>query len=185
MPVQPPDAIVLSQRCLIRDLLAELLRIRCGARAVVRCASFEECLALAQDAKVLICDAHGFAAEALAAFMARLRAGRPALRVVTIDDSPEPCDIDGILKAVQFAPPPAQGPHEDLTPLESEVMLAVATGLRNIDIARRMRRSSKTVEKHRANALRKLGLRNVAQLTAYAIRHRLLDIDVVLGKRES
>jgi DNA-binding NarL/FixJ family response regulator len=62
-------------------------------------------------------------------------------------------------------------------------MLAVAAGLRNADIARRMRRSSKTVEKHRANALRKLGFRNVAQLTAYAIRYRLLDMDAILARR--
>jgi DNA-binding NarL/FixJ family response regulator len=59
-------------------------------------------------------------------------------------------------------------------------MLAVASGKRNASIARRMRRSSKTVEKHRANAMRKLGLRTVAQLTAYAIRHRLLDVCEIL-----
>ena len=74
-------------------------------------------------------------------------------------------------------------PHDLLTPLELEVMLAIAAGLRNADVARRMRRSAKTVEKHRANALRKLGFRNVAQLTAYALRHELLDGDSILGPR--
>jgi DNA-binding NarL/FixJ family response regulator len=78
-----------------------------------------------------------------------------------------------------------QAPHEQLTPLEAEVLLAVASGQRNAEIARHMRRSSKTVEKHRANLLRKLGFRNVAQLTAYAIRHGLLNTEAILTRRRS
>jgi len=177
------DAIVLSQRSLIRELLAELLRARAGVRAVVRCASLEEGLAHARNARVLVCDVRGIAADPLAAFIARLRAESPALRVVAIDDSNSACDVDDIVRQAQLAPAPSQLPHASLTPLESTVMLAVAAGLRNADIARRMRRSSKTVEKHRANALRKLGLRNVAQVTAYALRNGLLDADTILARR--
>jgi len=40
------------------------------------------------------------------------------------------------------------------------------------------------VEKHRANLLRKLGFRNVAQLTAYALRHGLLDADAIIARRQ-
>jgi DNA-binding NarL/FixJ family response regulator len=46
-----------------------------------------------------------------------------------------------------------------------------------------MRRSCKTIEKHRANLLRKLGMRTVAELTAYAIHHGLLRADAILAPR--
>ncbi len=184
MPAQPLHALVLSQRGLIRELMGDLLLKQLDARIIGRCGSFDEAIALAHAAQVLVCDVNGVPADALAAFLERLRAQHPTLRVVTIDDSLGSCDIESIVRAVRASDRPAASPHEQLTPLECEVMLAVAAGSRNADIARRMRRSCKTVEKHRANALRKLGFRNVAQLTAYAIRHRLLDPNTILVPRE-
>ena len=180
MSVRSLDVIIVSQRSLIRVLLGELLRTRGAALGILRCASLDEGLSCVRGARVLVCDVQGFGAAALAAFMARMRAEWPAVRVVTIDDSLGVPDLDEVVKAARAADSSTPLPHESLTPLESEVMLAVATGLRNDDIARHMRRSPKTVEKHRANALRKLGFRNVAQLTAYAIRHGLLDADGIL-----
>ena len=184
MLAHPLNAIVCSERGLIRTLLGEMLINRFGVRIVGRYASLEEAVALAHAAGLLVIDLTGDFATDFPAFRERLRTEQPALRVVTIDNSLGDCGIEDIVRAVLASGPAKQTPHDALTPLESEVMLAVAAGLRNADIARRMRRSTKTVEKHRANALRKLGFRNVAQLTAYAIRHRLLDIDLILGQRE-
>jgi len=45
----------------------------------------------------------------------------------------------------------------------------VAEGYKNREIAEYLSISAKTVEKHRANLMKKLGLRSAAELTAYAI----------------
>lgn len=59
-----------------------------------------------------------------------------------------------------------------LTDREREVMQCVASGLRTRDIAQRLSLSQKTVEKHRSNLMRKLGLRSAAAVAAYAIAKR-------------
>ncbi len=67
-------------------------------------------------------------------------------------------------------------PVESLTARESEVLKLVAQGEGNKQIAHRLNLSVKTVEKHRANLMRKLGLRNAAMLVAYAINNRIVDL---------
>jgi DNA-binding CsgD family transcriptional regulator len=174
--------VVVSRRSLIRELLGEVLRTRCAQPVLALCATLDEALAH-PEANVAVWDVNGVGDDLRATALARLHVERPALRVVTIDDSVGQCGVDDIVRAVLAADWLGQLPHETLTPLESEVILAVAAGQRNSDIARRMRRSSKTVEKHRANAMRKLGLRTVAQLTAYALRTGLLDAATILDRR--
>lgn len=173
--------VILSQRPLVRELLSELLRIRCGAQIVAKLASLEPPPEPMPTASVLVCDLHGLHADALDQFLKRMLAENPPLRTVRVDDSQTGLTTDEIVTAVRgvFAPVPVA--HEQLTPLEFDVMLAVAAGQRNAEIARHMRRSSKTIEKHRANLQRKLGVRTVAQLTAYAIHHGLLRADAVLA----
>lgn len=60
-------------------------------------------------------------------------------------------------------------PHERLTVREREVLHMLAEGLSNAEIAARLSVSRRTVEVHRANVMRKLGLRNQVQLLRYAI----------------
>lgn len=183
MPDHSLNVIILSQRKLVRELLEELLRIRCGARIVAKFESLERTPSQLPAASVLVCDSHGLPAPALDAFLARTAAARPELRVVRVDESPQDFSAEEIVSLVRGNLTRARVVHEKLTALESEVMLAVAAGHRNADIARRMRRSCKTIEKHRANLLRKLGVRSVAQLTAYAIHHGLLRADAILAPR--
>ena len=182
--MQAPSAeiLVVSPGSLLREALAALLRARCGA-TVATSDSVEHGLAAAPAARVLVCDTSAMSGADFSACLERATRARPDLRVIRIDDAAAAADLQAAVIAARTALATGTLPHESLTPLEAEVMLAVATGLRTIDIARRMRRSSKTVEKHRANALRKLGVRSVAQLTAYAIRHRLLDGDSILPNR--
>lgn len=59
-----------------------------------------------------------------------------------------------------------------LTEREREIMQCVASGLRTREIAERLSLSHKTVEKHRSNLMRKLGLRSAAAVAAYAIAKR-------------
>lgn len=62
----------------------------------------------------------------------------------------------------------------DITPREREVLTLIATGLCNKQMAGRLSLSVKTIEKHRANLMRKLELRKVADLTRFALRQGLL-----------
>ncbi|WP_159765652.1 response regulator [Streptomyces sp. HM190] len=62
-----------------------------------------------------------------------------------------------------------------LTPREEEVLKLVAEGHSSKDIADILVISIKTVHRHRANLLQKLGLRDRLELTRYAIRAGLIE----------
>jgi DNA-binding NarL/FixJ family response regulator len=64
---------------------------------------------------------------------------------------------------------------EPLTAREQEVVKLVAEGYTNKQIAETLVISEKTVERHRANILEKLGMRDRVELTRYAIRHGLIE----------
>ncbi len=63
---------------------------------------------------------------------------------------------------------------ELVTGREREVLIRVALGRSNKLIARELLLSVKTVEKHRANLMRKLTLHNTAAVTRFAIRNGML-----------
>jgi DNA-binding NarL/FixJ family response regulator len=65
--------------------------------------------------------------------------------------------------------------EDPLTPREQEVLKLVAEGYTNKQIAETLVISEKTVERHRANILDKLGMRDRVELTRYAIRHGLIE----------
>ena len=69
------------------------------------------------------------------------------------------------------------GPASDvvLTPREEEVVKLIAEAHTNAEIASLLHVSEKTVETHRANVLRKLGMRDRVQLVRYAIRRGLVE----------
>ncbi|MBK7367575.1 MAG: response regulator transcription factor [Candidatus Eisenbacteria bacterium] len=62
-----------------------------------------------------------------------------------------------------------------LTGREREVLAAVARGLTTKEIAAAQNISTRTVESHRANLMRKLDLHSVALLTQFAIREGLIE----------
>ena len=61
-----------------------------------------------------------------------------------------------------------------LSPREREVLKLIAEGYRNREIAAELCISLKTVEKHRANLMKKLDLHNTAALTVYAVEKGLV-----------
>ncbi len=66
--------------------------------------------------------------------------------------------------------------HPDpLTPRELQVIKLIAEGHNNRQIAKALTISEKTVERHRANMLEKLGMRDRVELTRYAIRRGLVE----------
>ena len=68
---------------------------------------------------------------------------------------------------------------EDLSDREKEILVSVAEGLLNKEIADRHNISINTVITHRKNITRKTGIKTVAGLTVYAILNGLLDINSV------
>jgi DNA-binding NarL/FixJ family response regulator len=66
-------------------------------------------------------------------------------------------------------------PDDPLTPRESEIVKLIAEGYSSKQIAELLVISDKTVERHRANVLEKLGLRDRVDLTRYAIRRGLVE----------
>jgi DNA-binding NarL/FixJ family response regulator len=66
-------------------------------------------------------------------------------------------------------------PRDPLTPREVEVVKLIAEAWSGEEIASALGISPKTVERHRTNALAKLGLRDRVELTRYAIRRGLVE----------
>ena len=79
-------------------------------------------------------------------------------------------ELSELLRA--HAAPPR--PMDTLTEREREVVQLVAKGLSTREIAARLEISTRTVETHRANLMRKLNLKSVALLTQFAIREGLV-----------
>ena len=69
----------------------------------------------------------------------------------------------------------AKGPTVPLTPREEEVVKLIAEAHTNAQIAQILHLAEKTVESHRANVLRKLGMRDRVELVRYAIRRGLVE----------
>jgi DNA-binding NarL/FixJ family response regulator len=72
------------------------------------------------------------------------------------------------------APTRRRGSEPGLTGREAEVMRLLADGLTNREAAQALRISIRTVESHRNNMSRKLGLGSIAELVRYAIRHGIV-----------
>jgi two-component system response regulator NreC len=64
--------------------------------------------------------------------------------------------------------------EDRLTPREVEVLRLIALGHTSVEVAEQLHLSPRTVETHRANIYRKLGLATRAELVRYALRRGLL-----------
>jgi DNA-binding NarL/FixJ family response regulator len=69
----------------------------------------------------------------------------------------------------------ATAPREPLSPREQEVVKLIAEARTNAQIAEILHLAEKTIESHRANVLRKLGMRDRVELVRYAIRRGLVE----------
>ena len=69
----------------------------------------------------------------------------------------------------------SSGPEEPLSPREQEVLKLISEAFTNKQIAETLHLAEKTVESHRANLLRKLGMRDRVELVRYAIRRGLTE----------
>ena len=65
---------------------------------------------------------------------------------------------------------------ESLTEREQEILQLIWSGLKNKEIALRLKISVKTVEAHRANMMKKVRVSNAAQLLNAAIQEGLIQV---------
>lgn len=68
-----------------------------------------------------------------------------------------------------------------LTPRQREILRCVAQGMTNRETAHRLKISVRTVEVHRFNLMRRLGVRNVAQLLRQALAYKHLPKNFLAG----
>lgn len=103
---------------------------------------------------------------------------RAAIRAVHSGDAFfSPAVARRITDMLREGPPPATAAEamlEQLTAREREVLVGIAEGLLNKEIAARLGISVRTVESHRDSLMRKLQLRTVATLTRFALEAKLL-----------
>ena len=74
------------------------------------------------------------------------------------------------LRALGITPPPARRSVEALTAREQDVLILLAQGLTNPEIAQRLFLSPRTVGHHVSSILRKLGLRSRSEAAGYVAR---------------
>jgi DNA-binding NarL/FixJ family response regulator len=127
-----------------------------------------EIKAQAPEVAVLILSMHDddrYVAEAM-------KAGASGYVVKTQADTDLVAAIRAVERGESFPAPEARGA---LTPREEEIVKLVAEAHTTKEIAAILHLSEKTVENHRANAMRKLGMRDRVELVRYAIRRGLIE----------
>lgn len=68
-------------------------------------------------------------------------------------------------------------PLDQLTNRDHEILQMIAEGKRNPDIAKILKISTRTVENHRFNLMKKLDIHSVAELTKFAIREGITSLN--------
>jgi two-component system NarL family response regulator len=104
---------------------------------------------------------------------------RSAVRAATRGQSYLSPDVTGLV--IEAHTRPASGTetpgHASLGAREREIVQLLAEGHTSREIAQQLHISTTTVETHRRNIMKKLGVHNIAELTKYAIREGMTSLD--------
>ena len=92
-----------------------------------------------------------------------IRDSKQAIRQTVLDQSAKAATGDNAMS------------NHELTKRETAVLVEVAKGLSNKEIANKLNVSVFTVTTHRKNIVRKTGIKSVAGLTVYALLNNLID----------
>lgn len=98
--------------------------------------------------------------------------------VVNLYDEPTTI-IKKLRSAMETQQDSSKVDSNDLSSREKEILVCVAKGMLNKEIADRFNLSIYTVITHRKNITRKTGIKTVAGLTVYALLNNLIDINSV------
>jgi DNA-binding NarL/FixJ family response regulator len=120
------------------------------------------------------------------AFKAALNAGARGVLPKWSDFGEMECAIDAVAKGETYVSPAINqaGGHngdghsssEVLSPREQEIFLLLAQGKKNREIGKLLSISTRTVDTHRSNILKKLQMRSNAELVRMAISEGLMSI---------
>lgn len=138
------------------DVLAQLRDITAGPLILVLAPFTDPTYA----ARAIGAGAHGYVAKSAAP-----EELVEAIRAVTRGEQVIPPGVDKLLAAGDEQLPSA------LSRRESQVMEMLARGMTNREIAHDLDISVKTVDTHRGHVLKKLALRNNAELARFAVKH--------------
>src|SRR6059058_9277 len=123
-------------------------------------------------------DSTGFVREALRlgalGYVTKEAADAELIEAVRMAASGEPY-LHPRLGARLATEPAQEGPPDDLTEREVEVLRLIALGHTNAEIAAKLYLSVRTVESHRAHIQQKLRLSTRAELVRYALDHGLVE----------
>ncbi|MBQ1865975.1 MAG: helix-turn-helix transcriptional regulator [Bacteroidales bacterium] len=99
--------------------------------------------------------------------------------VISIYDQPQVMvrKLRKVVSGSADSDPLADG--KELSPREKEILVCVAKGMLNKEIAYKYNLSIFTVMTHRKNITAKTGIKSIAGLTAYAILQGLIDIESI------
>jgi len=84
--------------------------------------------------------------------------------------------LDGYLRSRVDGPAPATPGASPLTPRQKDVVRHLAEGKANKEVAAALGISTKTVEAHRAEIMRRLQLHSFSDLVRYAVRERIVEV---------
>jgi len=173
-----PDAIALT-RCLQPDVvitdvfengrgisaIGEMRRECVGVRVVM----LTGCRDQEWERAAMVAGAHAYVVNdsPIEVLLRAIRAENPDLDLLAIPAASDRRSTEE----------PAAAPLAQMTAREREVLIGVALGYSSKRIAGNLGRSVKTIEKHRFKMMHKLGLRNTAAVTRYAMDNGLLDAD--------
>lgn len=80
-----------------------------------------------------------------------------------------------ITDIIQEEPEPKKSSEVDLSDRERQILQLIAEGFTNKEIGEKVHISHRTVDKHRANMMQKIGAKNVAELVRFAMKNELID----------
>lgn len=150
------------------DALKEIKRVSEGTRVLVLTVHKTEeyvhaALQAGADGYVLKDSSSADLLQAVRSVLAGERYLSPAIAGSVVAGSPNPREASGLQSAFEL-----------LSSREREVLKLIAEGYRNREIGDYLCISPKTVEKHRASLMAKLGLHSISALTAYAFERGLV-----------
>jgi DNA-binding NarL/FixJ family response regulator len=172
-----PDAIALT-RCLQPDVvITDVFENGRGISAIremrrecvgVRVVMLTGCRDQEWERAAMVAGAHAYVVNdsPIEVLLRAIRAENPDLDLMAIPAAPDR------QRSTEEA---AGAPLAEMTAREREVLIGVALGYSSKRIAGNLGRSVKTIEKHRFKMMHKLGLRNTAAVTRYAMDNGLLE----------
>jgi DNA-binding NarL/FixJ family response regulator len=110
-------------------------------------------------------------------YVLKQAAGRDVVEAIRAIERGEPFLTNAATESLirEWMTDEATGPSEPLTLREQEVLKLIAEAHTNREIGEILQLSAKTIESHRGNILRKLGMRDRVELVRYAIRRGLIE----------